>query len=124
MEMIIRGGKIFDAVNKEPYVADILVRDGKIAEIGQNIACEGAEIVDAILMPGAHVGKNAKVQYAILAEDVVVEEGAVVGEKPEEMENLDEWGVAVVASGIRIGAGVKVPAKAMIEEDQKGGEQA
>ncbi len=85
---------------------------------------EGAEIVDAILMPGAHVGKNAKVQYAILAEDVVVEEGAVIGEKPEEMENLDEWGVAVVASGIRIGAGVKVPAKAMIEEDQKGGEQA
>lgn len=84
---------------------------------------EGAEIVDAILMPGAHVGKNAKVQYAILAEDVVVEEGATVGEKPEEMENLDEWGVAVVASGIRIGAGVKVPAKAMIEEDQKGGDQ-
>ncbi|MBQ1210882.1 MAG: glucose-1-phosphate adenylyltransferase, partial [Clostridia bacterium] len=84
---------------------------------------EGAEIVDAILMPGAHVGKNAKVQYAILAENTVVEEGAVVGEKPEEMENLDEWGVAVVASGIRIGAGVKVPAKAMIEEDQKGGEQ-
>lgn len=47
MEMIVRGGKIFDAVHKEPYVADILVRDGKIAEIGSDIQCEGAEIVDA-----------------------------------------------------------------------------
>ena len=31
MKMIIKGGKIFDAVNREPYVADILVEDGKIA---------------------------------------------------------------------------------------------
>ena len=31
MKMIIKGGKIFDAVNKEPYIADILVEDGKIA---------------------------------------------------------------------------------------------
>lgn len=48
MEMIIRGGKIFDAVHKEPYVADILVRDGKIADIGENLTVSAeAEVVDA-----------------------------------------------------------------------------
>lgn len=78
---------------------------------------EGAEIIDSILMPGVTVRKGAKVHYAILAEDVVVEEGAQVGEKPEEVANLSKWGVAVVASGVNIGKGAKVPAKAMQESD-------
>ena len=48
MEMIIRGGKIYDAVHREPYEADVLVRDGKIAEIGANLAVSAdAEVVDA-----------------------------------------------------------------------------
>ena len=76
---------------------------------------EGAEIRDSILMPGSYVKKGAKVQYAILAEDVVVEENAVVGTRPEDMENLDDWGVAVVAAGITVGRGAEVPAKAMQE---------
>ena len=48
MEMIIRGGKIYDAVHREPYEADILVRDGKIAAIGANLAVSAdAEVIDA-----------------------------------------------------------------------------
>ena len=48
MEMLIRGGKIFDAVHREPYEADILIRDGKIADIGANLAVSAeAEVVDA-----------------------------------------------------------------------------
>ena len=54
----------------------------------------------------------------------MVEEGAVVGEKPEEMDNLDEWGVAVVAGGVTVGERAVVPAHAMVREDVKGGEQA
>jgi len=84
---------------------------------------EGAEIVQSILMPGTVVKKGAKVQYAILAEDVTVEEGAVVGEAPEEIDDLSRWGVAVVASGITVGKGAKVLAKGMIEEDVKDGEE-
>ena len=34
MEMLIRGGRIHDAVHPVAYAADILVRDGKIAAIG------------------------------------------------------------------------------------------
>ena len=48
MEMVIRGGKIFDAVHREPYSADIWVKDGKIAQIGGDFAASaGAEVVDA-----------------------------------------------------------------------------
>ena len=35
--MIIKNGTIYDAVNKDGYVADILIKDGKINEIRKNI---------------------------------------------------------------------------------------
>lgn len=44
--MIIKNGNIYDAVNKEPYVADILVEDGKIKAIGNDIKAED-EVIDA-----------------------------------------------------------------------------
>ena len=84
---------------------------------------EGAEIVQSILMPGTVVRKGAKVQYAILAENVEIQEGAVVGEAPEQIDDLSRWGVAVVASGITVGKDAKVLAQAMIEEDVKDGEE-
>lgn len=62
--MIIKNGLIHDAVNEKPYTADVLVKDGKIAEIGENISCDGHEIIDATgknVYPGlvdahSHVG--------------------------------------------------------------------
>ncbi len=78
---------------------------------------EGAEIVDSILMPGTVVRKGARVQYAILAENTEIGENARVGESPEECADLTHWGVAVVAAGIRVGAGATVEAKAMVEND-------
>ena len=77
---------------------------------------EGAEI-DSILMPGTVVRKGARVQYAILAENTEIGANARVGESPEECADLTHWGVAVVASGIRVGAGAVVQAKAMVESD-------
>ena len=78
---------------------------------------EGAVIENSILMPGTVVRRGAQVRYAILAENVEVGEGAQVGECPEMSADLDKWGVAVVASDIRIGDGCRVPARAMIEHD-------
>jgi len=47
-KMLIKGGKIFDAVNREPYIADILVEDGKIAAIGAELPIpQDADVVDA-----------------------------------------------------------------------------
>jgi predicted amidohydrolase YtcJ len=44
--ILIKNGTVYDAVNREPYKADILVKDGKIAEIGENLSAE-CEVFDA-----------------------------------------------------------------------------
>lgn len=84
---------------------------------------EGAEVMDSIVMPGAKICSGASVQYAIIAEDTVIESGAKVGERPESIDNLENWGVAVVGAGLKVGKNAVVPAKAMISEDVKGGEK-
>lgn len=46
-DKLIRGGMIHDAVHETPFSADILIRDGKIAAIGENLPAEDAEVIDA-----------------------------------------------------------------------------
>ena len=46
--MILKNGTIFDAVNEQSYIADIAVRDGKIAAIGKDLPAEnGEQVIDA-----------------------------------------------------------------------------
>ena len=81
---------------------------------------EGAVVRDSIVHAGTVIKSGAVVQYAIVAENAVIEEGAVVGERPEAMENIEDWGVAVVGSG-RVRAQRRAcRAKAMVDEDVKG----
>ena len=82
---------------------------------------EGAQVKYSILMPGAVVKAGADVSYAIVAEDAVIEADAHVGSAPDDS---PDWGIAVVAGGVTIGAGATVAPRAMIREDVKGGEQA
>ncbi|MDH4094053.1 MAG: amidohydrolase family protein [Betaproteobacteria bacterium] len=52
-DLVIRNATILDGLGAEPFVADVAVRDGKIAEIGKSLS--GREIVAAdglALMPG------------------------------------------------------------------------
>ena len=54
MDLIIKNGTIVTAT--EMFKADIAVKDGKIAAIGNDLAAEGAEVVDAagkLVLPGA-----------------------------------------------------------------------
>ena len=83
---------------------------------------EGAIVKDSLVMPGAVIKKNASVQYAIIGENAVIEENSAVGERPEDMSNLDNWGVAVVGAGLTVGKNAKVKASVMIKEDVKEGE--
>ncbi len=78
---------------------------------------EGAIVRDSIIMPNSVIKKGAVVDYAIIAENTVIGEGAVIGERPEEVENRDEWGVAVVGAGRNISKNAKIGAKAMIDKD-------
>ena len=36
----IKNGMVHDAIHEEPYLADILVKDGKIAAIGERLKTE------------------------------------------------------------------------------------
>lgn len=82
---------------------------------------EGADVQYSILMPGTVVKKGAKVAYSIVAEGAVIGEDAVVGVPPSDE---PDWGIAVVAGGVKIGDKAVVKPRAMIREDVKGGEQA
>ena len=83
---------------------------------------EDAVVDSSILMPGAKVEAGAEVHYSIIAENVVIRKGAVVGAKPETVEDKSKWGVAVVGEGVTIGQNAKVGPKAMLEKDVQDGE--
>ena len=86
-----------------------------------NVTVEkGATVRDSIIMPGTVVRSGAVVQYAIVAENAVIEQGATVGERPEAMQNMDDWGVAVVGEKITVGKNTVVAPKAMIDADVAG----
>ena len=53
--MLIRGGRVIDPANGIDKLADILVENGRVAAIGENLACEGAQAIDAtgkVVAPG------------------------------------------------------------------------
>jgi len=53
--MLIRGGRVIDPANGIDKLADILVENGRVAAIGENLACEGAQVIDAtgkVVAPG------------------------------------------------------------------------
>jgi dihydroorotase len=55
MTLLIRGGRVVDPASGLDAVRDVLIRDGRIAEIGESLPARDAEIVDAsgaIVAPG------------------------------------------------------------------------
>ena len=81
---------------------------------------EGATVKYSIVMPGTTIKKGAVVEYAMIAENAVIQEDAHIGESPEEIDNLENWGVTVIGEKVTIGKGAEVKAKEMIDEDIKG----
>ena len=114
-------------VSPDAYVQNSLVAEGCLIEgsvdysiLFANVVIEkGAEVEYSIIMPGTTVKAGAKVKYAIVAENSVIEENAKVGERPENMENRDEWGVAVVGSNVTIKKGAVVLPKEQADEDRE-----
>ena len=80
---------------------------------------EGAKVRYSIIMPGTTVKSGAVVEYAIVAENAVIEEGAHIGESPEDIADLENWGVTVIGEKVTIGKNAKVKAKEMIDTDVK-----
>ena len=65
-------------------------------------------------MRNVKIKEGAAVQYAIVADDAVIEEGAVVGAPPEKFSDSTNWGIAVVGQGARVRKGQKVLPKEML----------
>ena len=105
--MIAEGCEIAGAVDFSVIFANVTVE-------------EGATVKDSIIMPGTVIKSGATVQYAIVAENAVIEKNAVVGERPEAMKNLEEWGVAVIGNGVTVSEGAVTEPKAMYD-GEKGG---
>jgi glucose-1-phosphate adenylyltransferase len=80
---------------------------------------KGAAVYDSIIMPNSYIKKGAVIQYAIVGEDTVIGENARIGDRPESIENKDNWGVAVVGHHVEIKKKAVVPPKAMIDKNDK-----
>lgn len=102
--IVSEGSRVYGNVDYSILFNDVIVE-------------EGAEVKYSIVMPGTVIKKGAVVQYSMVAENAVIEAGAVVGLSPEDMENRDDWGVAVVGAGVTVHEGASVAPKAMVDED-------
>jgi glucose-1-phosphate adenylyltransferase len=77
---------------------------------------EGAVVEYSVVMKNVKIGKNVQIQYAIIADDVVIEDGAIIGAAPEKCNNPSEWGIAVIGQGSIIKSGQVVLPKMMISD--------
>ena len=115
-------------VSPTGVVQNSLISDGCIIEgnvdfsvLFSNVTiAPGAVVNDSILMPGVVVEEGAVIQYAIVSENEVIKKNAVVGARPEDIENKEDWGVAVVGDNRTIGEGAVVAPKEMVYEDKEG----
>lgn len=103
--MIADGCNIFGTVDFSVLFAGVTVE-------------EGAVVRDSIVMPGSVIKKGAFVQYAIVAEDCVVGENSFVGMRPEQVENKNDWGIAVIGPGATISANSIIKPKEMVDADR------
>lgn len=92
--------------------------DFSVLSYGVYIA-PGAVVKDSIVMPGAVIEEGAKVQYAIIGEEAVVGKNAVIGKRPEDMEDKENWGVAVVGPRCRVKPDTIVEPLAMIDAEEE-----
>lgn len=78
---------------------------------------EGATVNYSIVMPGTVIKSGAVVEYAIVGEDSVIEGGAKVGTSPENVENRDDWGIAVVGHNVVVSENKVVEPKQIIGDN-------
>ena len=102
--LITEGCSIYGNVDSSVIFSNVIIENG-------------ATVSDSIIMPGAVIKSGATVQYAIIGENAVIGEGAVIGKRPEEVEDLDNWGVAVIGQDCIIKPGVTIAPKEMIDAE-------
>lgn len=79
----------------------------------------GATVNYSIVMPGATIKSGATVEYAIVGENTVIGENAHIGDKPENIANRDDWGIAVIGHKQTIENNQVVAPKEMVPDIRK-----
>ena len=114
-------------IGKDAYIQNSLIADGcevngmlefSILFPGVKVG-KGAVINSSIIMPNAVIEDGAVIQYAIVSENTAIGKNAVIGSKPEDVANRDDWGIAVVGDNLKIGDNVVVAPKAMVDCDME-----
>ena len=80
---------------------------------------KGATVKDSVIMPNTVIKAGAVVDHAIVAENVVISVAVQVGVPTED----GSKGVVVVAEGVELKPGVKIPYGTMCTESPKGGDE-
>ena len=96
--------------------------EGKVVNsvVGTNCTIEkGAEVVDCVLMGNITVKAGAKLNYAIVDEDVTIGENAIVGAVKAEAEKVESKtsGITVLGRGITVSKNGKVPAGEIVDQN-------
>jgi glucose-1-phosphate adenylyltransferase len=103
--LITEGCEVYGGVFNSVLFNDVIVEQGALVEY-------------SIIMPGAVIERGAIVKYAIVAENARIRPGAKVGASPEEVGDPEkDWGVAVVASNVTIGADKILGPREMADAD-------
>ena len=79
-----------------------------------------AIIRDSIIMPGAKIEEGAVVNYSIISENTVISKDAIIGARPENMDDESKWGITVVGDNINIGRSVVIKPKSMVDKSVEG----
>lgn len=109
-----------DAEIQNSMLADGCIVNGKlefsILFPGVTIG-KGAVVNSSIIMPGAVIEEGANIQYSIISENTVIGKNAQIGKNPSDVADPENWGIAVVGDGLKIGDNVVIEPKAMIDHD-------
>ena len=111
-----------DAVVENSSISEGCEIDGSVdySVVSSNVTVEkGAEVKYSVIMPGAVIKEDAKVYYSIIAEDAVIEKGAQIGEIPENLDDPETWGVAVIGAHAKVTEGKKIAPKEMIASGEE-----
>ncbi len=104
--LVTEGCEIYGTVENSVLFSNVTIQPGAIVKY-------------SIVMPGAVVSEGAVVEYAIIAEDAVIGQNAHIGADPS-ASSLEDWGVAVVGSSVKVGPGVTLKPRAMAHVDIPG----
>ena len=115
-------------VGEKAVVENSMISEGCTVEgvvdfsvLFQNVTVQdGAVVKDSIIMPNTIIEKGAVIQYAIVGENCHIKQNAVIGKRPEDMTDLENWGIAVIGNDVTVAPKAFVNAKAMVYENVEG----